>query len=282
MTSDDATITYLEGIGIPVKDSHHEVAASQHEVDLRHTDALTMADSIVTFRLVVKEVARELGVYATFMPKPLQGAWGSGMHTHLSLFEGDRNAFFDPTDEYGMSKTARSFIAGLLRHAREITAITNQWVNSYKRLVPGYEAPVHVTWGAQNRSALVRVPSTKPGKATASRVEYRAPDPACNPYLALALMLAAGLSGIEDDAELGPEALDRVHAMSSLEREAAGITSLPQSLDEALGAMERSPLVRGVLGEHLVEWFLVNKRAEWEEYRSYVTGLELERNLSRL
>jgi glutamine synthetase len=276
------TITYLEGIGIPVKDSHHEVAASQHEVDLRHTDALTMADSIVTFRLVVKEVARELGVYATFMPKPLQGAWGSGMHTHLSLFEGDRNAFFDPTDEYGMSKTARSFIAGLLRHAREITAITNQWVNSYKRLVPGYEAPVHVTWGVQNRSALVRVPSTKPGKATASRVEYRAPDPACNPYLALALMLAAGLSGIEDDAELGPEALDHVHAMSSLEREAAGITSLPQSLDEALSAMERSPLVRGVLGEHLVEWFLVNKRAEWEEYRSYVTGLELERNLSRL
>jgi glutamine synthetase len=260
------TITYLERIGIPVKDSHHEVAASQHEVDLRHTDALTMADSILTFRLVVKEVARELGVYATFMPKPLQGAWGSGMHTHLSLFEGDRNAFFDPTDDYGMSKTARSFIAGLLRHAREITAVTNQWVNSYKRLVPGYEAPVHVTWGVQNRSALVRVPSTKPGKAAASRVEYRAPDPACNPYLALALMFAAGLSGIEDDAELGPEALDHVHAMSSSERAAAGFLSLPQHLDEALGAMEQSALVRDVLGEHLVDRFLVNKREHYERW----------------
>jgi glutamine synthetase len=181
-----------------------------------------------------------------------------------------------------MSKTARSFIAGLLRHAREITAITNQWVNSYKRLVPGYEAPVHVSWGVQNRSALVRVPSTKRGKAVAARVEYRAADPACNPYLALALMLAAGLAGVEDDAELGPEALDHVHSMTAAERADAGITSLPQSLDEALGAMEESALVRDVLGQHLVDWFLVNKRAEWEEYRCYVTGLELERNLSRL
>jgi glutamine synthetase len=276
------TITYLERIGIPVKDSHHEVAASQHEVDLRHTDALAMADSIVTFRLVVKEVARELGVYATFMPKPIEGAWGSGMHTHLSLFEGDRNAFFDPTDAYGMSKTARAFTAGLLRHAREITAVTNQWVNSYKRLVPGYEAPVHVTWGVQNRSALVRVPLTKPGKAAASRIEYRAPDPACNPYLALALILAAGLAGVDDDAELGPEALDRVHEMTAAERRTAGIETLPQSLDQALEAMQESTFVRDVLGDHLVEWFLTNKRAEWDEYRAHVTPLELERNLSRL
>jgi glutamine synthetase len=275
-------ITYLEQMGIPVKDSHHEVAASQHEVDVRHADALTMADSVVTFRLVVKEVAQELGIYATFMPKPIQGAWGSGMHTHLSLFEGERNAFFDPTDPYYLSKTARSFTAGLLRHAREISAVTNQWVNSYKRLVPGYEAPVYVCWGVRNRSALVRVPLTKPGKESATRIEYRAPDPACNPYLAFALMLAAGLRGIEEEYELPAEATDDIYAMTDEERLDEGIASLPESLPEALGAMKRSGLVREVLGDHLCEWFITNKRAEWNEHRSYVTGLELERNLPRL
>jgi glutamine synthetase len=275
-------ITYLEQIGVPVKDSHHEVAASQHEVDLRHTDALTMADSVMTFRLVVKEVAQELGVYATFMPKPIQGAWGSGMHTHLSLFEGERNAFFDPTDPYYLSKTARAFTAGLLRHAREISAVTNQWVNSYKRLVPGFEAPVYVCWGVRNRSALVRVPLTKPGKEQASRVEYRAPDPACNPYLTFALLLSAGLRGIEREYDLPPEATDDIYGMTDVERWGAGIESLPESLPESLAEMQRSEMVREVLGDHLFEWFIANKKAEWNEHRSYVTGLELERNLPRL
>jgi glutamine synthetase len=275
-------ISYLEQLGMPVKDSHHEVAASQHEVDLRHADALTMADSVMTFRLAVKEVAQELGVYATFMPKPIQGAFGSGMHTHMSLFEGDRNAFFDATDIHYLSKTARSFIAGLLRHAREISAVTNQWVNSYKRLVPGYEAPVYVCWGVRNRSAMVRIPLTKPGKETACRIEYRAPDPACNPYLAFALMLAAGLRGIEQEYEIPTEAEDDIYAMTEVERWGADIASLPESLPEALTEMARSELVREALGEHLFEWFIANKRAEWNEHRSYVTGLELERNLPRL
>ena len=275
-------ITYLEEVGIPVKDSHHEVAASQHEIDLRHTDAIAMSDAIMTCRLVVKEVARELGVYATFMPKPIQGAFGSGMHTHVSLFEGDRNAFFDPTGEHSLSKVARCFIAGLLRHARAITAVTNQWTNSYKRLVPGYEAPVHVGWGARNRSALIRVPLTKPHKEAACRIEYRAPDPACNPYLSFALILAAGLDGIDREDELPPEMTDDVWSMGDAERIGRGIPVLPESLPEALVEMGSSELVRDVLGEHLFEWFIANKRAEWDEYRTYVTGLELERNLPRL
>jgi glutamine synthetase len=275
-------ITYLEQLGMPVKDSHHEVAASQHEVDLRHADALTMADSVMTFRLAVKEVAQELGVYATFMPKPIQDAFGSGMHTHMSLFEGERNAFFDATDVRYLSKTARSFVAGLLRHAREISAVTNQWVNSYKRLVPGFEAPVYVCWGVRNRSAMVRIPLTKPGKESACRIEYRAPDPACNPYLAFALMLAAGLRGIEREYEIPPEAENDIYSMTDGERRDAGVASLPESLPEALAEMQRSEMVREALGEHLFEWFIANKRAEWNEHRSYVTGLELERNLPRL
>jgi glutamine synthetase len=275
-------ITYLEEMGIPVKDSHHEVAASQHEIDLRHTDAMSMADSVMTMRLVVKEVARELGIYASFMPKPIQGAWGSGMHTHMSLFEGERNAFFDATDRYYLSKVARSFIAGVLRHAREITAVTNQWTNSYKRLVPGYEAPVNVCWGVRNSSALIRVPQAKPGKEPACRIEYRAPDPACNPYLTFALILSAGLAGIEGEYDLPPEATDDIWAMTDVERWGVGIESLPESLPEALAEMRRSELVHDVLGEHLFEWFIANKRAEWDEYRTYVTGLELERNLPRL
>jgi glutamine synthetase len=223
-----------------------------------------------------------LDVYATFMPKPIQGVDGSSLHTHMSLFEGDRNAFFDPTDRYYLSKTARSFVAGLLRHAREISAVTNQWVNSYKRLVPGFEAPRYVCWGVSNRSALVRVPLTKPGKEAAARIEYRAPDPACNPYLAFALILTAGLHGIEQEYELPPEATNDIYSMTDAERGDAGIAQLPESLPEALAEMQRSDLVREALGEHLFEWFIANKRAEWNEHRSYVTGLELERNLPRL
>ncbi|HEX6132095.1 MAG TPA: glutamine synthetase family protein [Actinomycetota bacterium] len=272
-------LVYLEGVGIPVKDSHHEIAASQHGVDLRHADALTIADSVMTFRLVVKEVAREVGRFASFMPKPVADAQGSGMHVHLSLFEGERNAFFDPTDAHGLSKVGRAFTAGLLRHAREITAVTNQWVNSYKRLVPGFEAPTHVTWGASNRSALVRVPATKRGKEASARVEYRAPDAACNPYLALALILAAGLEGVREDVELPAEAGEEVDRMTDAERRRAGIPSLPQTLAEALEEMEGSALVRRVLGDHLTEWFLANKVEEWSEHRRAVTELELERYL---
>jgi glutamine synthetase len=274
-------LIYLEALGIPVKDSHHEDAASQHGVDLRHADALTIADSLMSFRLVVKEVARELGLYATFMPKPIEGVQGSGLHTHLSLFEGERNAFFDATDEYHLSKVGRAFVGGLLAHAREITAITNQWVNSYKRLVPGFEAPTHVSWGARNRSALVRVPVTKRGKEASSRIEYRAPDPACNPYLTLAVVLAAGLDGVRNETELPPEV-----GADLVEQTAAGGVgdppALPETLPEALAAMRRSDLVREVLGDHLFEWFLANKVAEWSEHKAHVSRLELERYLPRL
>ena len=209
------TINTLERMGISVEFSHHEVAPSQHEIDLRYADALTMADNIMTFRLVVKETALQRGVYATFMPKPIEGQWGNAMHLHLSLFEGDTNAFYDPAGPYHLSKTAQAFTAGLLRHAREITAVTNQWVNSYKRLVPGFEAPVYVCWARRNRSALVRVPMYKPGKEGATRIEYRSPDPACNPYLAFATMLAAGLSGIEEELELPPVVVDQVAAQGT-------------------------------------------------------------------
>jgi glutamine synthetase len=275
-------ITYLEAIGIPVKDSHHEMAGSQHGVDLRHTDALTMADSIMSFRLVIKEVARELGVYATFMPKPIQGTWGSGMHTHLSLFEGERNAFFDAADEHFLSKVARSFMAGIVRHAREITAITNQWVNSYKRLVPGFDAPIYSCWGVRNTRALVRVPLAKPGKEAACRIEHRSPDPACNPYLAFSVMLAAGLRGVEHEYELPAEAPDDLYRMTGAQRRAAGIEALPESLSEALEAMREGDLVRETLGKHVFDWFIANKVDEWNEYRAYVSGFEVDRYLPRL
>jgi glutamine synthetase len=276
-----AVLIYLEGLGIPVKDSHHEDAASQHGVDLRHADALTIADSLMSFRLVVKEVARELGLYATFMPKPIEGVQGSGLHTHLSLFEGERNAFFDPTDEYHLSKVGRMFMAGLLAHAREITAITNQWVNSYKRLVPGFEAPTHVSWGARNRSVLVRVPLTKRGKESSCRLEFRAPDPACNPYLTLAVILAAGAEGIRSELDLPPEAgPDRI--ADAVAGRDVGLPPLPDSLPEALEAMRGSDLVRGVLGDQLFEWFLANKVAEWAEHKAHVSRLEIERYLPRL
>ena len=273
------TIHMLEGMGIPIEYSFHEDSPSQHEIDLRYTDALTMADNVMTFRLVVREIALERGAYATFMPKPLHGVQGSGMHTHLSLFEGDTNAFHDPDDEYKLSKVGRSFIAGLLTHAREITAITNQLVNSYKRLIPGSEAPVHVSWARNNRSALVRVPLAKAGKESSTRIEYRSPDPACNPYLAYSVMLAAGLKGLEEGYELGPEAAANVFELTDEERAAEGITALPQSLAEALDEMERSELVAEALGEHIFEWFLRNKRSEWTDYKSQVTPFELARYL---
>jgi glutamine synthetase len=276
------TILMLEAMGIPVEYSFHELGPSQHEIDLRYTDALTMADNVMTFRLIVKQIAQSQGVYATFMPKPIQGAFGSGMHTHLSLFEGDVNAFHDPGDPYGLSKVGKHFIAGLLRHAGEITAVTNQWINSYKRLIVGYEAPTYVCWARNNESALVRVPIPKRGKESSTRIEFRSPDPACNPYLAFSVMLAAGLKGIEEGYDLPPEATNNIYEMTAEERQAEGIGSLPQSLAEALEIMEGSELVAETLGEHVFEYFIKNKRKEWDEYTSYVTPFEVERYLGTL
>jgi glutamine synthetase len=276
------TLQVLEAMGIPVEYSFHEDAPSQHEIDLRYSDALSMADNVMTFRLVVREIALESGAYASFMPKPLQGVQGSGMHTHVSLFEGDSNAFHDPGDPEGLSKVARGFIAGLLTHAAEITAVTNQVVNSYKRLIVGYEAPSYVTWARNNRSALVRIPMTKPGKQSSTRIEYRAPDPACNPYLAFSVILAAGLKGIEEGYDLAPQASVNVFAMTPEERAAEDIRPLPQSLSEALDVMEGSELVAETLGEHIFEWFLRNKRAEWFDYKTHVTQFELDRYLPTL
>jgi len=269
----------LESVGIPVEFSHHEVAPGQQEIDLRYADALTTADNIMTFRLVVKEVALEQGVYASFMPKPFEGQPGSAMHTHLSLFEGDRNAFHEPGDPYYLSKVGRAFIAGLLAHAAEITAVTNQWVNSYKRLFGGGEAPAYVCWGHNNRSALVRVPMYKPQKGTSTRIEVRSPDSACNPYLAFAVMLAAGLKGVQEGYHLPEGAEDDVWGLTDSERRALGIEPLPGSLAEAIAVMERSELVAETLGEHVFDFFLRNKRAEWEDYRRRVTPFELERYL---
>jgi len=273
------TVTYLESMGIPVEYVHHEVAPSQHEIDLRYTDALTMADNVMTYRLTVKEVAEEFGIYATFMPKPVVGVNGSGMHTHQSLFTGDRNAFFDADDEYHLSKVAKQYIAGILEHSPEITLATNQWVNSYKRLVPGFEAPVYVCWARRNRSALVRVPEYKPGKEEATRIEYRSPDPACNPYLAFAAMLAAGLAGIEGDYELPPEASNNIYRMTEEERLASGIRSLPENLIDAIRLAEGSKVVREALGDHVLEFLIRNKREEWDAYKTCVTPYELERYL---
>jgi glutamine synthetase len=275
------TIQTLESMGIPVEYSFHEDSPSQHEIDLRHTDALTMADSVMTFRLVVREAAATEGLYATFMPKPLEGVQGSGMHTHLSLFEGDENAFHEPGDPYQLSKVAKGFIAGLLRHAIEITAVTNQTVNSYKRLVPGFEAPAYVSWARNNRSALVRVPVPK-RKAQSTRIEYRAPDPAGNPYLTFAVILAAGLRGIEEGYELPAESATNVFELTEEERAAERLEPLPQSLADALTAMEQSELVAETLGEHIFEWFLRNKRREWDQYKSQVTPFEIDRYLRAL
>ncbi|MCA1691970.1 MAG: glutamine synthetase, partial [Actinobacteria bacterium] len=273
------TILALESMGIPVRYSHHEDSPSQHEIDLRYTDALTMADNILTFKLVVKEIALERGVHATFMPKPLAGVQGSGMHTHISLFEGDTNSFHDPDDGFHLSPVAKGFIAGLLTHAREITAVTNQWVNSYKRLVVGFEAPVYVAWARNNRSALVRVPGAKQGKESSTRIEFRSPDPACNPYLAFAVMLAAGLRGIEKGYPLPPELTANLYEMTPAERMAEGVEALPGSLEEAISCMEGSELLAETLGEHVFEWFIRNKRVEWDAYKTQITPFELERYL---
>lgn len=275
-------ITLLESMGISVEFSHHEGGPGQQEIDLRYADALTTADNLMTFRVVVKEVAFEQGVYASFMPKPFRDAPGSGMHTHVSLFEGDRNAFFEAGAPYQLSSVARSFIAGLLEHAPEFTAVTNQWVNSYKRLAGGGEAPAWICWGHNNRSALIRVPMYKPAKGNSTRVEIRSVDPACNPYLAFAVMLNAGLTGIERGYELPPGAEDDVWALTSAERRALGMRPLPGSLNQAIQAMERSELVAETLGEHVFDFFLRNKQAEWEDYRRQVTSWEIERYLPLL
>ncbi|MBW1639425.1 MULTISPECIES: glutamine synthetase family protein [Microbacterium] len=277
-----SAVRMLEDLGISVEFSHHEGGPGQNEIDLRYADALTTADNIMTFRTVIKEVAIEQGVYATFMPKPLSDQPGSGMHTHMSLFEGDVNAFYEEGAKYQLSRTGRQFIAGLLRHANEIAAVTNQFVNSYKRLWGGDEAPSFITWGHANRSALVRVPMYKPNKGQSSRVEYRALDSAANPYLAYALMLAAGLKGIEEGYELPPEAEDNVWSLSEAERRALGYAPLPSSLDHALEYMEDSELVAETLGEQVFTYVLLNKRKEWEAYRGQVTPFELKSNLELL
>jgi glutamine synthetase len=274
-----AAISMLESMGISVEFSHHEAGPGQNEIDLRYADALTTADNIMTFRTVIKEVALEQDLYATFMPKPMAEHPGSGMHTHLSLFEGDRNAFHEPGAPLGLSTTARRFIAGLLRHATEITAITNQHVNSYKRMWGGAEAPSYVCWGHNNRSALVRVPMYKPGKGNSTRVEYRGLDSAANPYLSYALLLAAGLKGIEEGYDLPEGAEDDVWELTDPERRALGIDPLPASLSRAVTFMERSELVAETLGEHVFDFVLRNKRQEWEAYRAQVTPFELKRYL---
>jgi glutamine synthetase len=276
------SVLMLEEMGIPVEHAQHEDAPSQHEIDLRYTDALTMADTVMTARLVIKEIARRAGVAASFMPKPIAGVQGSGMHTHVSLWSEGKNAFVDSADPDGLSSVARGFIAGLLTHAAEITAITNQWINSYKRLVPGHEAPVHVSWARNNRSALVRVPVVKAGKTDSTRLEYRAPDPAANPYLAFAVILAAGLAGIENGYELPAEAGANLFEMDEPALRDLGIAPLPSNLSDAVDAMESSALVRATLGEHLFEWFIRNKRAEWSAFKAEVTDFELRRYLPRL
>ena len=268
-------ITMLESMGISVEFSHHEAAPGQNEIDLRYADALSTADNIMTFRSVIKEVAIQEGIFASFMPKPLQDCPGSGMHTHLSLFEGESNVFFEPGAQYQLSRVARQFIAGILTHGAEITAVTNQWVNSYKRLWAGDEAPAFLCWGHNNGSAMVRVPMYKPVKGNSTRVEVRSLDPACNPYLAFAVLLAAGLKGIEEEYELGEEVEDDVWKLTPRERGALGIEPLPTSLHSAILAMERSELVAETLGEAIFDVFLRNKQAEWDEYRAQVTPHEL-------
>ena len=277
-----SAVRMLEDLGISVEYSHHEAGPGQNEIDLRYADALTTADNIMTFRTVVKEVAIEQGVYATFMPKPLNDHPGSGMHTHLSLFEGDVNAFYEAGAEYQLSITGRRFIAGLLRHANEIAAVTNQFVNSYKRLWGGDEAPSFVTWGHANRSALIRVPMYKPNKEQSTRIEYRALDSAANPYLAYALILAAGLKGIEEEYDLPPEAENNVWSLSDSERRALGYAPMPASLDHALEYMQDSELVAETLGEQVFNYVLLNKRKDWEAYRGQVTPFELQNNLGLL
>ena len=276
------TIFALQDIGIQVEYSHHEVAPSQHEIDLRYDEGLKMADKTMTYRLAVKETARRHGVYATFMPKPVFGQNGSGMHVHQSLFTGDKNVFHDSNDRYNLSDIAKHYIAGLMRHAPEITSVTNQWVNSYKRLVPGYEAPVYVSWARTNRSAMIRVPMYKPGKEMSTRIEFRSPDPACNPYLAFAVMLGAGLEGVEKKYELPDPIEEDIYEMNPAERKAHGIIDLPGNLYAAILETEKSELVKKVLGDHVFNKFIENKKIEWDQYRTHVSQFELERYLPKL
>lgn len=273
------TILAIEEMGLKAEFAHHEVAPSQHEIDLRYTEALSMADSVMTYRLIVKQVAHKYGVYATFMPKPISGVNGNGMHVHQSLFKGERNAFFDKDDQYHLSKIGKYYLAGLMKHAAEITAVTNQWVNSYKRLIPGYEAPVYISWARRNRSDLIRIPEYQPGKENDTRVELRSPDPACNPYLAFAVMLAAGLEGIEKEYELPPPLEENAFEMTEEERERRGIETLPGDLFEAIQVTEGSQLVRKALGDHVFDTFIKNKKIEWDQYRTQVTDYELRRYL---
>jgi glutamine synthetase len=273
------TVLALDEMGIAVEYAHHEAAPSQHEIDMRYTDALTMADNVMTYRLIVKRIALQNGVYATFMPKPVFGINGSGMHVHQSLFQGDRNAFFDKDDPYCLSRTARRFIAGLLKHAPEITAVTNQWVNSYKRLVAGYEAPVYISWARQNRSDLIRIPEYRRGGEKSTRIEFRSPDAACNPYLAFSVILAAGLEGIEKEYEVPDPVEENVYEMTAEERQRRGIGTLPASLLEAIQLTEKSKLVRRALGEHVFSAFIQNKKIEWDRYRTQVTDYEIQRYL---
>jgi len=271
------SVRVLEDMGIPMEATHHEVAPSQHEIDLKYADALTMADNTVTVKYIIKEVAQQNGVYATFMPKPLFGVNGSGMHVHQSLFKGSANAFFDKKDKHHLSTTAKQFIAGQLKHAREISSLTAQWVNSYKRLVSGYEAPVYVSWAQRNRTALIRVPLYRPGNEKATRAELRCPDPACNPYLAFAVMLAAGLEGIEKKYKLPPPVEPNIYLMAMEERESRGLASLPGNLFEAILETEKSKFAKDALGEHIFNRFLFNKKKEWEDYRIQITQHEIKK-----
>ena len=276
------TVLTLAEMGIPVKYSHHESAPSQQEIDLQYTDAMTMADSVMTSKLAIKEVASKHDLYASFMPKPIVGINGSGMHTHQSLFRGNQNSFYDPNDPYKLSQLGRLYTAGLLRHAPEITLVTNQWVNSYKRLVPGYEAPLYISWARINRSDLIRIPDYRPGRGDSVRVEYRAPDPACNPYLALSVMLAAGLAGIENEYDVPDPVEENVFEMRAEERAERGIGSLPGSLWEAIRAAENSDLLRDALGEHVFDSLIRNKKLEWDKYAAHVSDYEIDRYLPML
>jgi glutamine synthetase len=276
------TIKALEAMGIPIEYHHHEVGPSQHEIDMRYAAALEMADHTLTYRLIVKEVAAKNGVYATFMPKPIFGENGSGMHTHQSLFKDGRNAFFDSDDEWHLSEVGKAFIAGQLRHARELSAVFAQWVNSYKRLVPGYEAPVYVAWSRRNRSALIRIPLYKPGAEQATRAEIRCPDPACNPYLTFAALLHAGLEGIEKGYELPPPMERNLYHLTAEERREQGIVSLPETLGEAIDEFAQSDLMRRAFGDHIFDNYVKLKRKEWDEYRVQLTEWELNRYLSSL
>ena len=273
------TVLTLAEMDVPVKYSHHESAPSQQEIDLQYTDAITMADNVLTAKLAIKEVASRHNVYATFMPKPIYGINGSGMHVHQSLFRGDQNAFYDPEDPYKLSQLGKLYTAGLMKHAPEITLVTNPWVNSYKRLVPGYEAPMYVSWASVNRSDLIRVPAYRLGRQESVRIEYRAPDPACNPYLAFAVMLAAGLAGIENEYGVPDPVEEDVLQMGEEARAARGIASMPTNLSEAILLAEKSQLLMEALEEHVFRLLIESKKAEWEDYRSHVTDYEIRRYL---